>query len=645
MIHAQDLLSLHRDLEKARIQGMQDRGVLELVSSNYEVRLEETHLKFRHRIQAVQIHVCKTLIKKRNSLVCDRTFFSWCSAVDYRDAVTLRLCAVKFAYVALLAWRTFCRERRRSWLRIHRFRLRRLVAMSSDVLRIFFVFAKRRCWIKRFRLRFRRACLREPFALWQLSVRNVQRTMCMQGVMRHQLDLVSLRTFFLCWSSYLIIFLPKVEILARRVLLKTRTCRQHLLVDRWKQIIRQNSSKQMFSRWIQRRCSARRAPRSLIRWHLYSRYRQILQRCSTRAYLALSIRRMKLHMQAWTCYHMERRKHPSIITQLARKRLCKVWSRLVASCKLCNFRRKAASTLQRRQAVRSLITGFQTWSIASLRKVSKRAKHFYLTDWNLQLSDLLVLMIRVIHWWKQSIIKRRVLRHLLSTAALPVCTSILLWCFQQWRKRKSSHKVCQARVRANSNIMLSRAINHIKMMTHMAKTQRIRVDRARRRAAVRSMQRIVQEWWQLRRLQRLIASRARARQVHWGKRWLMLYLHVARCCKASRRRKIGAILRTTIAPARKCISLWARLSVGKAWVRECHFSRMCKRRAGLVVCAVLVLWCKSARKQKFMRKWGNKLLLARRQGKTHRILHCWQVIRLCLSHALVISCLLCHMLT
>jgi hypothetical protein len=544
VVHAQDLLSLHHDLGKARIQAMQDRGLFELVSSKYELCLEETHLKSSQRIQAVQFHVCKTFIKKRNSLVCDRTFYSWCVAVDYRDAITLRLCAVKCAYVALLAWRTFCQERRRSWVRIHRFRLCRLVAMSSGVLRIFFVFAKRRCWIKRFRLRIRRVCLREPFALWQLSVRDAERTTCMQGVIRHQLDLVSLRTFFLCWSSYLV-FLPKVEVLARRVLLKTRTCRQHLLVDRWKQIIRQNSSKHIFSRWIQRRCSAWRALRSLIRWRLYSRYRQALQRRSTRACLALSLPRMKLHMQAWTCYHVEQRKHPNIITQLAGKRLCKVWSCLVAWCKHCYFRRKAAATVQHRQAVRSLSTGFQTWTIASLRKVSKRAKHFYLTEWNLQLSDLLVLMIRVIHWWKQSIIKRRVLRHLLSTAALPICTSILLRCFKQWRKRKSNRKACQARVVANINITLSRAIDHIKMMTHMAKTQRIRVDRARRRAAVRSMLRIVQEWWHLRRLQRLISSRARARRVHWGKRWLMLYLHVARCCKASRRRKLSAVLRTT----------------------------------------------------------------------------------------------------
>ena len=52
---------------------------------------------------------------------------------------------------------------------------------------------------------------------------------------------------------------------------------------------------------------------------------------------------------------------------------------------------------------------------------------------------------------------------------------------------------------------------------------------------------------------------------------------------------------------------------------------MCERRAGRVVWALLVHWCKTVRKLKFMRKRGNKLLLARRQGQTHRILHGWQV--------------------
>ena len=206
-----------------------------------------------------------------------------------------------------------------------------------------------------------------------------------------------------------------------------------------------------------------------------------------------------------------------------------------------------------------------------MRQVSRRVQHFRLTDWNLELSDLLVLMLRVVHLWKHAITKRCMTRHLrlklCDKVASPAYRSTHRRCFHRWKKWQTSRKACRWRVLASTRRTLIMALEKIKLITGIARANRVGMRQTQRRRATRTMRSVVRAWRHLRRIQCLLASRIHARWASLGGRWLILYRQATQHSKACRRAKSAAVRVVATARAREALTIWACICGGRTRVR------------------------------------------------------------------------------
>jgi len=206
-----------------------------------------------------------------------------------------------------------------------------------------------------------------------------------------------------------------------------------------------------------------------------------------------------------------------------------------------------------------------------MRLVSRREQHFGLTDWNLELSDLLVLMLRVVHLWKHTTTKRCMKRNLrlkvCDKVSWPAFRSTNRFYFHGWKKWKTSRKACRWRVLTSTQRTLSLVLENLKMITRIARTHRVGIQRTQRRGAARAIRSIVRAWRHLRRIYFLLASRTYARRASFGRRWLTLYRQATQQSKARERAKSASVRSTATAREREALAIWACMCGGRTRVR------------------------------------------------------------------------------
>lgn len=571
MVHMQDLLSLHRDLDEAKLVATQDRALLEKVSSECEKKLQTMHMDARERVETMSIRTCNILANKQAGLLRCFGFAAWCAAVGYRDAVNRRLNLAKAAYLALMAWKRLWGAKRRSWCLVHRLRLRRLAALCADAFRIWSVSAKHGCMLKQRLIGDRHLSLGTAFTRWEQSAQEQRLAHRIQALKIRQARTASLRRFYSGWNFNVKIILQNVKKFACCLLRRASAWQQHVLVERWKRRVSKASWKRALLLWIQRRYSMRHALRTIRQWLFLVRRRTMSRTCNKRAYLALCMRRSRLHMQRWAKYRAGRRTHSIIVTRCARKTFRQVLSGWTTWCKRCYFSRKAVASMLLRKALRSLSTSVRIWSLSTMRLVSRREQHFGLTDWNLELSDLLLLMLRVVHLWKHTTTKRCMKRNLrlkvCDKVSWPAFRSTNRFYFHGWKKWKTSRKACRWRVLTSTQRTLSLVLENLKMITRIARTHRVGIQRTQRRGAARAIRSIVRAWRHLRRIYFLLASRTYARRASFGRRWLTLYRQATQQSKARERAKSASVRSTATAREREALAIWACMCGGRTRVR------------------------------------------------------------------------------